>query len=45
MQKKNLLQSYSILNLANFLPMHILKMVNSAYFVKSTPPKAFSVSF
>ena len=31
-------QIYSILNLSNFQPMHILKMVNKEYFVKSTPP-------
>ena len=34
----------SILN-RQFLPLHILIMANSAYFVKSTPPRAFSESF
>ena len=43
--KNIFLQIYSIFNLANICPLYILNMINSAYFVKSTPPRAFSVSF
>ena len=45
MPKLYYIQIYIILNFANFRPMFILIMVNRAYFVKSTPSRAFSVFF
>ena len=34
----------TIFNLASSGPMHILNKTDSAYFVKSTPPRVFGVS-
>ena len=45
MPKKSFFTNLQHFELSQFLPIYKGIMVNSAYFVKSTPPMAFSVSF